>query len=532
MVRIFTLLVIGFSFALSNLAFSNNEPFVLELETVTMPGAPAIHSFNFAQSNGKWLFVGGRTNGLHGFTPGTAFPRASANRYIYVVDPSSGQVWSRNLFDDLSITEADPLRSTNMQHHQAGNKLYITGGYGLDSTTGQFKTFPVLTVMDVEETIQAIINSQSIASHVRQVTDTRVKVCGGESEELDGYFYLIGGHDFNGIYFNTGQGTNDQTYTNSYKKFQVSDNGSTISIINYSSVTDTVNLHRRDFNLVPAIKTDGSEYLIDYGGVFQYDIDLPYLNPVYFDASGHSVDGTFEQKGNQYTTAFLAMFDSASGDMYTTFFGGTSLYYYDEGSSSFVIDSLVPFIDDITLVTRQSSGTSTETDLPLDMPGLLGTNAHFILDPSVPHYDNETVKFHEITQRTFVGYIFGGIKASAPNMAPSTASDVILKVFITPKDVSIQNITSEIPSEYRLSQNYPNPFNPSTKIRFDVPSSGLVKLSVYNVLGEEVSTLVDTDLSLGSYEVTWDASKVAGGIYFYRLETNGFSQTKKMLLIK
>jgi hypothetical protein len=97
----------------------------------------------------------------------------------------------------------------------------------------------------------------------------------------------------------------------------------------------------------------------------------------------------------------------------------------------------------------------------------------------------------------------------------------------------INLISSEIPGDYSLSQNYPNPFNPSTKIRFDLPQSkGIVKLSVFNSLGQVVSTLVDRELSAGSYEYTFDGAQLTSGIYFYKLEAGDFVETKRMLMVK
>lgn len=97
---------------------------------------------------------------------------------------------------------------------------------------------------------------------------------------------------------------------------------------------------------------------------------------------------------------------------------------------------------------------------------------------------------------------------------------------------SVEPVGSEIASEYKLSQNYPNPFNPSTKINFSIPKSGLTTLKVYNILGKEVATLVNNFQNAGNYVVEFDASRLASGAYFYRLEVNGFVATKKMLLIK
>lgn len=96
----------------------------------------------------------------------------------------------------------------------------------------------------------------------------------------------------------------------------------------------------------------------------------------------------------------------------------------------------------------------------------------------------------------------------------------------------VNNLSSEIPKGFILYQNYPNPFNPVTKIRFKIPKASFIKLIVYDILGKEVSILVNERLNLGSYEVDWDAKGYMSGVYFYRLETEKFSETKKMLLIK
>jgi len=91
---------------------------------------------------------------------------------------------------------------------------------------------------------------------------------------------------------------------------------------------------------------------------------------------------------------------------------------------------------------------------------------------------------------------------------------------------------NETPLTFSLKQNYPNPFNPSTKISFAMPKSGFVSLKIYDILGKEVRTLVNEDKPAGEYLVDFNASGLQSGVYFYKLETDGFSQTMKMLLIK
>ena len=90
-----------------------------------------------------------------------------------------------------------------------------------------------------------------------------------------------------------------------------------------------------------------------------------------------------------------------------------------------------------------------------------------------------------------------------------------------------------VPNVFTLGQNYPNPFNPSTIIQFAVPSDGRATLKVFNALGQEVSTLFDGTAAAGEYhKATFDASRLASGIYFSRLEFDGKTQVKKMLLLK
>jgi hypothetical protein len=106
------------------------------------------------------------------------------------------------------------------------------------------------------------------------------------------------------------------------------------------------------------------------------------------------------------------------------------------------------------------------------------------------------------------------------------------KVFKRTIPIGIQQISSEIPKEFLLSQNYPNPFNPVTNIEFAIPKSSFVKLVVYDMLGREVETLVSKDLKAGTYKADWNASEYTSGVYFYKLQTEGFFETKKMILTK
>jgi flagellar hook assembly protein FlgD len=96
---------------------------------------------------------------------------------------------------------------------------------------------------------------------------------------------------------------------------------------------------------------------------------------------------------------------------------------------------------------------------------------------------------------------------------------------------------TNIPKQFALSQNYPNPFNPKTVIRYTVRAQNLVPLqhvdlSIYNILGQKVATLVNKKQLAGSYQVEWDASDVSSGVYYYRLVAEEYSEVKKMVVIK
>ncbi|HEX2786518.1 MAG TPA: T9SS type A sorting domain-containing protein [Ignavibacteria bacterium] len=96
----------------------------------------------------------------------------------------------------------------------------------------------------------------------------------------------------------------------------------------------------------------------------------------------------------------------------------------------------------------------------------------------------------------------------------------------------ISTVSSNVPEGFELSQNYPNPFNPSTKINFSITQSGFVSLKVYDLLGREVAVLVNEVKQAGAYVVDFNAAQLSSGTYFYKIETNGFSEIKKMMFVK
>ena len=122
-----------------------------------------------------------------------------------------------------------------------------------------------------------------------------------------------------------------------------------------------------------------------------------------------------------------------------------------------------------------------------------------------------------------------GCQSFTDNAPVYRVFEVYQKVTVT----GIKQITGNIPDAFSLYQNYPNPFNPSTSIRFDVQRQSNVTLKVYDVMGREITTLIDNEVvSPGTKEVDFDASDLSSGIYFYTLSAGDFKATKKMMLLK
>jgi hypothetical protein len=124
----------------------------------------------------------------------------------------------------------------------------------------------------------------------------------------------------------------------------------------------------------------------------------------------------------------------------------------------------------------------------------------------------------------------GTWKAGQPN--PGTGILVTLPGDPASKPTATDIADLKMPVTYRLEQNYPNPFNPTTQIKFTLPHASYTQLRVFDIAGREISTLVNNNLSAGSYSVKFNAADLSSGIYFYRIQTNDFIDTKKFVLMK
>lgn len=133
------------------------------------------------------------------------------------------------------------------------------------------------------------------------------------------------------------------------------------------------------------------------------------------------------------------------------------------------------------------------------------------------------------TNNTLLGKINGGkylVKGASDYL--SRLNEILQSRFGLNSDES----NKTIPKEYHLHQNFPNPFNPTTTIRYDLPKDGLVQLEVFDILGRKITTLVNTRQSAGRYDINFDASNLASGIYIYKLQSGEYNSSKKMIFLK
>lgn len=439
-------------------------PFTLELEEATRPEIPGLHSFAFAEWQGWWVVIGGRINGLHGFFPFTAFPENGANTSIRLIDPETGDLYSYEV-GTLNVRYTDALKSTNPQYAQDGDILYIAGGYGKDNAAGKFVTFPVLTAVKLPELVAKMLAGENPSSAFVQVESPYMEVCGGEMDKMGDYFYLVGGHVFAGNYSQTQSNTFTQTYTYEIRKFKLRVVANTIQILDYSAHRDETNLRRRDFTLAPQIRPDGKPTLCLYGGVFRPNADLPYYNPVLItEDKTFQLDAGYEQVFSQYTCPVVPLFDSLDGSMYTVFFAGLSVHFYNPQTQKVEYDERVPFIRDISTFRRSANGSSREYLMPNRFDQLLGSNMLFVPETRAPHYSNEVFKLRAFQGKTLVGYLFGGIQADIPNITTSRASNRLFKVYIRPKNSVATHQAAAAAPAIALS---PNPFTGAAALRID-----------------------------------------------------------------
>lgn len=520
-------------------AQAQSSPFGIHLAPLNVSGLPGIQSYAYARHDGKWLIVGGRLDGLHrpgGQGANTPFPASGNNNQLVVVDPVAGQVWTSPL-SSLGVDLREQLSATNAQFYQAGDMLYVIGGYGYKAAANTHKTFDKLSAIHVPGVVQAVIAGAAIAPHIRQLTDPAFQVTGGQLDKIGATYYLVGGQNFDGTYTHMAGGAFTQTYTYAVRKFQLADNGSTLSVTHLPAIVDTARLRRRDYNLVPQVLPNGEEAMTLFSGVFQPQADLPYLDCIDIDSSGMTPQPAFAQYYNHYQCPFLPVYSAQANAMHSVFFGGIA-QYFDQGGV-LTQDNNVPFVPTIARVTRHSNGTMDETKLPVEMPSLLGAGAALIPIEGLPTSANQVLLLDQLSaDTTLVGYIFGGISSpsanvflSGPNPNGTSATDQVFAVYL------IRGGATGIEAPHNQSwgglhmQVLPNPGAGDLSVQFTLQAAGDVTVTLLDAQGAQVDAQRLTGLPAGTHTQAIQAGgRVAAGSYLIRVETAGGAATQRVVV--
>ncbi|GAB4133278.1 MAG: hypothetical protein Fur0041_05370 [Bacteroidia bacterium] len=515
---------------LSAASFAQQIPFAVELEPMSIPNMPGLHSFAWAEHNGLWLIIGGRTNGLHGFQPNFAFPQTGQNSSVYVVDPVAGQVWSASL-NALNVDLKDQLISSNMQFYQDSAVLLFSGGYGYSNTAQDHITFPNLTLIDVPGLIGAVQNNLPIQSYFRQIADQRFAVTGGHMGKIGNRYLVAFGHRFDGRYNPHNGPSFTQTYTEEIRWFEILDNGLTFTVQNYVAESNPVYYHRRDYNMSPKIFPNGDFGYTGFTGVFRADKDWPHFNSVQITSNGGQADSSFQQLYNQYHTANVSIFDTASRITHTLFFGGMGMYYNDVNGLP-VQDTMVPFVKTVSAVSSGPAG-SFESVLPVQMPGYQGSAAEFIPASGVPQLFGEVVNLNMLdTGRVLIGYIVGGIESDQPNIFMQTtgsswAVSQMIKVYVHRGTMSIQQWSEALSALYL----YPNPASSFINISFSLKEQMHVKVAVYDLSGRLISVEDRGEQMKGDHRIQIDTAAYQQGAYILQLNIGDKTVSRQIQVI-
>lgn len=487
---------------LSFTGFSQSQiPFnyAISIKPVDFPELPGLHSFAYAQHDSLWLVIGGRTDGIHARQPFNAFPEKGNNTNMYVINPETKQLWSATV-SNLPTALKEQLQAANVNFYQDNDTLYILGGYAFSSAADDHITFPYLTSVSVSSLVKAIQNKTPAGDCFKQITREEFAVTGGHFIKLGSTFYLVGGQRFDGRYNPMGMGTYVQNYTNQIRKFTINNNGSQLSIADYSAITDPVHLRRRDYNLLPQIFPDGEKGFTISSGVFQPDVDLPYMYPVDIKANDYLPATTFNQYLSNYHGAFSCVYDSVENRMHNLFFGGIG--YYFSYSGTLMMDNLLPFVKTVSRLSRSANGTLQEYIMPVEMPSNLGTVAAFIPNPKLKYCFHDVLSLNENNADTIMlGHIYGGIQSQDQNpfnynqTELTSASKSLFEVFLIKSNATQGEPINGI-NPYKIKA-MPLLKSKQIEVQFTLNDTTGVKYFVTNTLGEMIDEGKLTHLSEG-----------------------------------
>lgn len=495
----------------------------LELDPIVIPTLGGLQSYAIGQFGEDWLIVGGRLDGLHQRQPFAAFDAAGNNTNIIVVNPTSKQTWKVPI-SGLPANIKEQLSSTNMQFIQEGTNLIITGGYAYSLTKNDHITFPYLTVIDLPNLISAVKEQKELQPHFKQIEDPKFAVTGGRIAKINSTYYLVGGHKFTGRYNPMGPTHGpgfEQEYTYEARPFTLDLAANPIMVNHLPALHDEMNLRRRDYNLIPQIR-NGNEELMVFSGVFQPSANVPWLYPVSITEDGIEAYQDFTQHYNHYHCANIPIYHPDEDEMHNIFMGGIAQFYEENGI--LVQDNDVPFVKTIADVIRTSDGSFIEQKHTEEMPSLIGAGSEFILSQNAPVFPNGILDGSQIgIERTPIGYFYGGIKSSSPNIfwtntgTQSEALSTIYKVSIKKKLINETNETTDIFSTLLI---YPNPAMDNVRLAVKINQPKDIIIEIFDTSGILVKTemIEKSTIKSGQNYLMLKKANVQYGAYLYKIK--------------
>ena len=300
-----------------------------------------------------------------------------------------------------------------------------------------------------------------------------------------------------------------------------------------------------DWDYAYSIALDGSGNVYVTGYSYNYGTGFDYCTIKYNSSGVQQWVAIYNGPGNGFDYARSIALDG-SGNVYVT---GASI---GSGTSYDYCTIKYNSSGDTVWVARYNgpgNGNDSATSIALDGSGNVYVTGYSKGTGGTNDYDYCTIKYNSSGDTVWVARYngpgngrdkaysialdgSGNVYVTGSSYGGSGTSDDYCTIKYLQTPTGLQAIGNEIPKEFKLIQNYPNPFNPNTKIKFDLPKNVNVKLTIYDMLGREIETLVNEKLNAGSYEVTFDGTKYTSGVYYYRLNAGEFVETKKMILVK
>lgn len=462
----------------------------LKFEPVTLSEFAGVQSFSWAKSGDEVLIIGGRLDGLHRRQPFASFDSAGHNNQLIVINLKTLEVWKRPV-SEFGEPIASQLKATNHCFHQQNDTMLIIGGYGIDENTKKHVTFTDLLSFSVSEMISYAKGQAETQPLIFRLTfreedklTSRYTVTGGQLNYLNGFYYLVGGHNFQGRYNPNDMPTFTQTYLDGMVRFKWNDYNE-LNVFRPSKeeqLKDSL-LHKRDFNLVKVQHVKDTNYLVALSGVFQYDENLPFQNAVQITPEMKLREyPDFRQLYNQYECADFAVFDSISKTTNVFMIGGISNFYDSLGVLAQNDD--VPFVPTLSRLLFAPDGTIAEYLLPNKLPQLIGSGAAFIPNDDKRWKDGFFNWSYTDEEEIFVGYMLGGILANQPSTfwytegEASSASNGLFKVYLQKRDeLPKMNTYSKHPLNVRCELNYKGRYD----ILFVLPNTQKVAVSGKNL---------------------------------------------------